>query len=51
MQRFEEFEDLPEENGEVIAEMYMSMLNKITYNRGAQTKYIECVICLKDFEE
>lgn len=27
----EAFEELPEENGEIIAEMYISMLEKIKY--------------------
>ena len=36
---------------EEIADTYMKMLEEITYSKDKYGKYIECVICLKEFDE
>lgn len=48
--RRERFEDMEGDFGEEIAETYMRLLEPVTYDSNA-FKYMDCSICLKEFEE
>jgi hypothetical protein len=50
MQRLEEEGFFDFEQMEEIAETYMRMLVEIQFHKDL-SKYFECVICLKEFEE